>query len=234
MLQFIKQQITLIAHIFYPNVCPNCLGLLTKTEKVLCLSCEVNLPKTNFHFYNDNPVEKIFWGRAPIIHGTAFIVFEKGSKSRNLLQLIKYRNRPDLARHLGMLFGRTLSQQAPHFQEINCIVPVPLHPKKFKKRGYNQCDPIAESLGKALNKEVLPNAIRRKHDNATQTGKNRMNRWENVSEIFEIAEANKLKRKHVLLIDDVVTTGATLEACIQKILEIEGTAVSVATLAITL
>lgn len=222
-----------LGHLFFPHICVGCSGLLTHQEKVLCVICEARLPKTLFHRINHNPVEKIFWGRIPFIHASSFLFYEKGSITKNLMRLLKYKNRPDIGAHLGDIFAHQLSEEAPQYGNINAIVPIPLHPKKLKKRGYNQCAAFADALGKVLHKEVLHEVVVRTENTVSQTGKTRMDRWKNVSNIFKIKDTKALKRKHILLIDDIVTTGATLEACANEILQIEGTAISIATLAVT-
>jgi ComF family protein len=227
----INEYIKGLAHLFFPHVCAGCNGSMAPGEDVLCLKCELKLPETRFHKIADNPCEKKFWGRVNIERASSFLFFEKGSGTQKLMQLLKYQGRQDIGSYLGRLFAEKIKKDAPEFCSIDAIIAVPLHDAKLRSRGYNQCDPIVHAFAESWQKPVYKNVLIRTHNNITQTGKNRMGRWENVHKIFAVAEPDKIKNKHILLIDDVLTTGATLEACAQEILEIEGTRISILTLA---
>lgn len=199
-------------NLIFPKLCSACNKSLVKNEPIICISCQTNLPKTNYHLDIDNPINKIFWGRINIEMAAAFYSFSTKSKVQNLLHQIKYRNNKEAGFFVGKLYGFEL-RNTNYFKQIDFIIPVPLHQKKLKERGYNQSELIANGLSSSLIAPVITNILYRKIDSATQTKKKRYNRWENVGEIFEIKNIELLKNKNVLLVDDVITTGATLEAC---------------------
>jgi ComF family protein len=186
--------------------------------------------KTNFHLEKDNPVSQIFWGRVKIEHALSFYYFIKGGILQKLVHEIKYRGAKELAYELGKESAYVL-KESDFFSKIDYLCPVPLHKQKEKKRGYNQSEWIARGLSEVLNIPVEKNILKRKIYTSTQTKKNRQQRWENVKDAFDIGEKHKLEKKHILIVDDVLTTGATLEACAQNILEIDGVKVSIFTLA---
>lgn len=194
------------------------------------MHCWHDLPVTNFHFSPDNKVAKLFWGRVQIENATAFFAYNKGSNYQHLIHFIKYKGLKKLGFETGIRFGQTL-KNAVNFGDADIIVPVPLHREKEKQRGYNQSEWIASGLGVSMQKPVSVNNLVRKIHTSTQTRKNRFERWENVDSIFEIKNPGVFAGKLVLLIDDVVTTGSTLEACTSELLKISGTRVSVAALA---
>ena len=169
-------------------------------------------------------------GRANITLATSFCRFDKGGHLQHLLHELKYKGNCDVGRKLGVLFGYDLIQSSL-FQDINAIIPVPLHPKKEKKRGYNQSTEICKGLAESMNRPMITGNLIRVVHTATQTRKGRFERWENVSGIFNVKNANELQGKHLLIVDDVVTTGATLEACCEPLLKVPGVRVSIATVA---
>jgi len=187
------------------------MRVLNQHEKELCLYCISSLPKTNFHLIEGNPVEKMFWGRINIEKATAFYYFTKHGKIQNLLHHIKYKDMKEVAYTVGRLFGQDLKQDGI-FRDVDYIIPVPLHPKKLKIRGYNQSEYFGSGLADALHVPILVNNLVRTVHSATQTNKSRFQRWTNVSDIFSLTEPELLKNKHILVVDDVITTGATIEA----------------------
>jgi ComF family protein len=187
------------------------------------------LPATNFHKENDNPVAKIFWGRAMLEHATAGYFFRKGNRIQKLVHQVKYRGQKEMGKLLGCEMGKYLCNS--YFSDIDLIAPVPLHPQKFSKRGYNQSEWIARGIAESMNKPVDAQTLVRRIFTETQTRKKRFDRWENVDSGFELVSPETFAGRHVLLIDDVITTGATLEACIHAILSAPGSKASVATLA---
>jgi ComF family protein len=187
------------------------------------------LPETGFHNFPENPVEKLFWGRIKVENATAFLFYDKQSKYGHLLHEFKYKGYREIGMYLGELLGSRLKTTA--FNEIDVIVPIPLHYSKLRSRGFNQSEIFGQGLSKALNKPIQGNALKRNVFTSTQTKKGRFDRWKNVEGIFQIPDRELLKNKHILLIDDVVTTGATLEAAGSEILNIEGTRLSIATMA---
>ena len=218
--------------LFYPRLCAGCATSLVHGEEVLCLNCMADLPRTNYHLNNENPVFQIFVGRVNITMATSFCRFDKGGRLQHLLHELKYKGNREVGHKMGILFGYDLAQDTL-FQDIDAIIPVPLHPKKEKKRGYNQSHEICKGLSESLNMPIITGNLVRAIHTASQTRKGRFERWENVSGIFNVNNIALLTGKHLLLVDDVVTTGATLEACCEPLLQIPGVKVSIATLAST-
>jgi ComF family protein len=216
--------------LFYPRLCAGCNSPLIKGEEVLCLKCLADLPRTNYHLYEENPVYQIFIGRANIALATSFCRFDKGGRLQHLLHQLKYKGNREVGRKMGFLFGFDLIQNLL-YQDIDAIIPVPLHPRKEKKRGFNQSVEICKGLSESMKRPLILGNLIRQVDTSSQTRKGRFERWENVSGIFRIKNGSLLSGKHLLLVDDVVTTGATLEACCAALLEITGVKVSIATLA---
>ena len=218
-------------NLIYPKLCLACDGNLPPYEELICIKCQYQLPKTNHHKSKENPFTERFWGRVPIETGASMYYFTLGSRVQHLIHQLKYENKSEIGYKLGKLYGYQLKEE-PHFQNIVAIVPVPLHPKKMHIRGYNQAAAIGEGLAESLNIPHYPHALYRKVFTNTQTKKSRAERLENVFQAFAVKNVNQLKGKHILLVDDVLTTGATLEACATRILEVEGTKVSLMTIAI--
>ncbi|MEA3318344.1 MAG: ComF family protein [Bacteroidota bacterium] len=217
-------------NLFYPDLCVVCGEHLLSQEKYICTSCMYNLPKTKFHIDKDNPVAQLFWGRANLENASAFYYYTKGSKYQKMIHKFKYHGLKEIGYVLGKAFGNELINS--DFKNIDIIMPVPLHPKKLRKRGYNQSDWIAMGLSKTMGKKVDCKSLYRNTHTSTQTNKSRFDRWKNVENIFGIKNKDKLSNLHILLVDDVVTTGSTLEACANIILEIPDTKVSIATLGV--
>jgi ComF family protein len=215
--------------LLYPDLCASCNQPLFKGEKEVCSRCRAYLAYNRFHDDKENPVAQVFWGRIRIENATAFFTFRKGSRIQKILHKLKYQNQQSLGVELGRWFGAELSKT--DFNAVDCIAPVPLHPRKLRKRGYNQAELIAKGLAETLEKPLLPHLLKRIIENPTQTHKNKFERWLNVDGIFDVNEIEKLSCKHVLIVDDVITTGSTLEACAHAILKVPGTKVSVAVLA---
>lgn len=214
--------------LIYPETCVACGIHLTRLEKTICTACLYNLPVTKFHTMKDNPVEQVFWGRTDIFSATAFCYFVKDGKLQKILHALKYLNRQDVGEEMGRQFGNVLLE-SDRFCTIDAIVPVPLHPKKQRLRGYNQSLSIATGLSQSLNTEVK-DALKRVLFNPTQTKKGRYERWENVAGIFELNPEYNLQNMHVLLVDDVMTTGSTLEAAIVALQKIPNIKVSLGVL----
>ncbi|MGF1584525.1 MAG: ComF family protein [Bacteroidales bacterium] len=217
-------------NLIYPAVCVACGSVLVTQEKYICLSCIFNLPKTNFHLDKDNPLEQLFWGRLNIQAAAALYYFEKGSKSRKILHHIKYLGNKQLAEYIGVLYGSELARSG-HFSETDFLVPVPLHQSREVKRGYNQSEWFARGLAKGLGKQLYPDILVRYIGTDTQINKSRTERWENVENCFRVRDPARIENKHVLLVDDVVTTGATLESCAMAIMLKPGIRLSILTMA---
>lgn len=220
------------AGLFFPKTCISCGNSLYSDEEVLCLKCQYRLPRTNFHLSHENPVMEIFRGRLPLYSATSFLFFNKGGMSQQLIHQLKYKGKKEIGLYVGKLFGRQLNE-SELFQHADALIPVPLHPKKQFKRGYNQSLLITRGMAATMNAGVYPNTLFRKIHSSSQTKKSRYQRWENVKDIFEMKQAEKLDGKHLILVDDVITTGATLEACANILLQIPNVKLSVASLAYT-
>jgi len=219
--------------LIFPKICACCGNSLWKHEEIICTFCDFHLPRTNFHLEKDNPASKTFWGRAMIESATAFYYFNKGNKVQRLVHLLKYKGRKDIGIFIGEKQGQLL-KYSPFFNTAEMIIPVPLHKKKLMQRGYNQSEQFAIGLGKAMRIPVNPYILFRNKFTETQTRKSRFNRWQNVSEMFALKDPLILEGKHILLVDDVITTGATLESCIAVLSAIPGIRISVAAIAVTM
>ena len=216
--------------LFYPKLCLACGQNIPAEEDIICISCHYRLPKTDFHLERENFFTEHFWGRVPIHSGAALYYFTKTSRTQKLIHKLKYEHQPLIGLKLGQLYGHAL-KASPYFNMVEAIVPVPLHPRKKKIRGYNQSDAFAKGLAQSMNLPWYPNALQRVEMTTTQTKKNRLDRFENVRQAFQVAQIKLLEGKHLLLVDDVLTTGATLEACALQILDVPNTKVSFATIA---
>ncbi len=217
--------------LIYPNLCLVCGENLLKSEQHLCLNCLHNIPKTNYHLLTDNPVEKRFWGKVPIYRATAFFFFQKGSPFQKLLHSLKYKGNKEIGFVLGKYAGADLLDSLD-FASVDLIIPVPLHPKKYKIRGYNQSEWIGKGLSEILKVPQNTTALCRIYENVTQTKKSVFERYENTEGIFELSDREVLIGKHILLVDDVLTTGSTVEACIRTLIGTENIKVSVFTLGV--
>lgn len=196
----------------------------------MCSKCFLHLPETHFKSYTDNPVSRTFWGRIPIKTGTALFYYRKGGAAQKLIHLLKYQGHKDIGYFLGNLLGASMSASEV-YDSVEVIIPVPLHHKKYRRRGFNQSELIARGIQEILNIEVDIKSVLRAASSETQTKRSGYNRWENVSGIFELANDENLRNKHVLVLDDVITTGSTMEACLNAIINVEGISISVASIA---
>jgi len=221
-----------LANLFFPKLCAGCGNDLYGIEELLCIACIDKLPETNFHFHSNNPVEKIFWGRLPLVSATSHMYFTKDSLLQHLLHLFKYNGNKEIGYYFGRCMGKSLLQ-SNCFLHVDALIPLPLHPKKEKLRGYNQAAVLCDGIAEITRIPVLKNAIIRPLSTETQTHKNRIRRWQNIEGKFLLADRGTISNKHVMLIDDVVTTGATIEACGQELLQVDGLRLSIATLAYT-
>jgi ComF family protein len=199
-------------------------------EGVFCITCLYEIPLTRYWNDKENPVAQTFWGRVNIENACAYFFFAKGSKYRPLLHKLKYKGQRDIGVELGIQFGQAL-KKSELYKGIDFVVPVPLHPRKLRIRGYNQAEAIAEGIAKVIGAGLSTNHLIKTEFTETQTRKSRAERVLNVSESFSLNNSKELEGKHLLLVDDVITTGATLETCAAKLLEVEGCKVSVAALA---
>lgn len=222
-----------LVSLFYPRTCMSCGNTLFRHEETICTFCLFHLPKTHFHKEADNPVSRIFWGRVNLVSAAAFYNFGKGGKVQHLIHQLKYKNHPEVGVYIGKLYGIEL-QESSFFNGIDLVIPVPLHPLRQRKRGYNQSEQFAIGLCTSMPARLDVHALYRTFASETQTRKSRFSRWENVKEIFAIRDEENLQGKHILLVDDVITTGATIEACAAMLLKVPGVKVSVAAIACTI
>ncbi len=219
-----------LAHLFFPRLCAGCGTDISRPEKVLCVQCWLRLPRTNFQTLPENPVANIFRGRAEVEQAAACFYFSKDSLLQKLIHQFKYKDRKDIAIYLGMKMGALLKETAL-FQRVEVVIPVPLFAAKEKHRGYNQSALLAAEIAGQLAVPLLENVLVREKPGDTQTRKSRMARWQNVAGAFTLKKPEAIAGKNVLLIDDVLTTGATLEACTRTLSAAPATKVYIATLA---
>jgi len=226
-----KKPFTELVNLFYPNLCLICGETLMKNESQICLSCLRQIPRTNFHLVADNPVEKKFWGKVPVFRGTSFFYFQKGSAFQKLIHELKYKGNREIGRILGKYAAVELLGTIG-FPEVDLIIPIPLHPGKFALRGYNQSEWIGKGIAEIFEKPLDTTTLIRSKANTTQTKKAVFERYENTEGIFKITNTEVIENKHVLIVDDVLTTGSTLEAAINVLVSIPNVKVSVFTLAV--
>jgi len=218
--------------LFYPEVCLCCHKHLTINEKTICITCRHELPLTHLSSENDNLVEKSFYGRIPVVSATALFYFFKKSNVQELIHALKYKNQQQVGVLLGSWLGDEMAN-SKRFLNIDYIIPVPLHKKKLKSRGYNQLTTFGKSLSEILKIPFMENNLLRISSTNTQTKKLRFERWKNVQELFIVKNPEILDNKHILLIDDIITTGATLEACYTAFENTKNLSVSIACMAYT-
>ena len=233
MIKAITSYLNDFAHLFFPHNCAGCGSDILENTAFLCAECFQQLPPTVFFSKPKNPVEKIFYGRIKVESAGSAYYFSKESLLHHLIVALKYQGNKNAGIYLGKLLGNEVVL-AERFNDIDMIVPLPLNEIKEKKRGYNQAMVIAKAIAEVMNKPVCADAVIRTVFTETQTHKNRISRWRNMEGVFEVRTPEILAGKHVLLIDDVITTGATLEACGAEILKVPGTKLSVATVAYTI
>ncbi|MEP7264071.1 MAG: phosphoribosyltransferase family protein [Bacteroidota bacterium] len=222
---FISDFISLL----YPDLCQACGHSLLKGEEVICIRCQMQLPRTNYHQDVINPIIKHFWGKVPVHAATAYYFFYKGEKVQHLIHRLKYKNCPEVGVKVGFLLGNEL-KESQLYNDVQVIVPVPLHEDKLRIRGYNQSEEIAKGLSQSYQVESANLIMRLKHTE-TQTRKHRFQRYQNVDKVFAVTEEKEVYGKHILLVDDVITTGSTLVACAEELLKVHGAKVSVAAMA---
>lgn len=216
--------------LFYPKLCLACGEGLPVGEDYICLPCQYKLPKTDYHLTADNDFTARFWGRVPLHSGAALYHFHKGGRAQRLIHQLKYKGQRTVGVRLGEWYGLQL-READLFKTVERIVPVPLHPKRQHFRGYNQSAAFAQGLSTTMG-VPWSKSLRRPTYTQTQTRKSRLERFDNVATAFELVNASHMTQQHVLLVDDVITTGATLEACAHELLKVPGLKLSMATIAI--
>lgn len=222
-----------LVNLFFPKVCYACLNLLGDQEDTICLECRHDLPITNFHFDNTTSVAKILYGRAQIELGTALFRFEKKGKVQQLIHNLKYKGHE----HIGFVLGNWLGGELKTieaYKNIDAVIPVPLHKNKLKKRGFNQVALFGQQVAEALDVEYLDDVLVKITNTNSQTNKNRFTRWTSNDDLFALKNLETIENKHILIVDDLITTGATLEACILALNNSKSIKISIATMAIAL
>ena len=220
-----------IVNLFFPKVCYACLHLLSDNEKTICINCRHDLPVTNFHFDNDDTVTKVFYGRAKIESGTALFRFEKKGLVQQLIHGLKYKGYENIGFSLGNWLGGELKNIEP-YKSIDIVIPVPLHKKKLQKRGFNQVAKFGQQIAEALKADYKADVLLKVTASKSQVNKKRLARWNHSDELFTLANSESIENKHILLVDDIITTGATLEACIAVLNQAKNVKISIATMAI--
>jgi len=220
-----------LLNLFFPKICYACSDLLNDNELHICTSCRHQLPVTNFHFDEDKTVEKVFYGRVKIEKATALLKFQKKGRVQHLLHNLKYKGHETIGQFLGAWLGQELSD-TKDYGTIDVVIPVPLHKNKLRKRGYNQVSKFGEEIANALETDFEENVLVKKTATATQVFKKRFARWHDSDENFSLQNADLISGKHILLVDDIITTGATIEACSNILQKAKNVKISIAAMAI--
>jgi len=226
---FLKDCSSSLLHLVFPHLCEGCGNDNVQKEELVCFACLASLPETNFHLHGANPVEKLFWGRIPLRAAMAHYYFTKASLIQHLLHALKYKGKKELGTCLGRRMGTALVA-SNRFMSVEALIPLPLSGRRQKQRGYNQAALICEGISSVLNVPVWNDVVGRRSFSESQTKKSRVERWQNMEDRFILLNGERIKNRHVLLVDDVVTTGATLEACGAELIKASGATLSVATL----
>jgi ComF family protein len=216
--------------LLFPRLCYACGDHLMRNEKLICTGCHVMIPRTSYHLEPDNPVAQVFWGRCQIQKAAAFSYYNKGSRVRHLIHNLKYKGIKEIGIELGSIYGPIL-ERSGFTAGIDLIIPVPLHPSKEKLRGFNQSELISQGIAQSTGLPVTCSALSRIAMSSTQTRRSRYDRWTNVEGIFKVVDPDQIAGRHVLLVDDVITTGSTIESCVNELLKTEGVTVSVVAIA---
>lgn len=220
-----------INNILLPRVCFGCNAQLSRGENILCTVCRHEVPLTDYNYSDENPVDRMFYGRIPIKKAVSFLFFTKKGVVKELLHFLKYKNQERVGDFLGEWCGASIADERD-LKSVDIVVPVPLHFKKQKKRGYNQVTLFAKSIANAIKAEYRDDILIKVNNTKTQTKKNRLLRWENAQEVFEVNAPTNKDFHHILLVDDVITTGATIEACAKKLHSLGNISISVLSMAV--
>jgi len=212
--------------LLFPRVCYGCGNHLLRNENLICTGCYVTIPRTNYHLQPENPVAQLFWGRCLVEKAAAFSYYERGSRIRNLIHRLKYSGIKEIGYELGRIYGVSLKSSG-FTSDVDIIIPVPLHPSKKRIRGFNQSEFISAGIADATGLLINLNSLVRVVLSATQTTRSRYDRWTNVEGIFRVDDSDSIRGKHILLVDDVITTGSTIESCVNELLKVADVKVSV-------
>ena len=225
-----KQIISDVLNFLLPRKCVMCGNRLTVSEKSVCTSCYIHLPFTNYHTMEHSPLEQMFWEQFPIERATSFFHYD-GKGVHHIIHALKYDSRPDVGYNLSRIYSKELKEYG-FFDDIDCIIPVPLYWKRQMKRHYNQSFYIAKGINKVTGIPIYNNVLKRAINNPSQTTMNSSERKANVDGIFQLKDKEKIEGKHILLVDDVTTTGATITSCAKELAKADNTKISVLTLAL--
>lgn len=220
-----------LEQLVYPEVCGNCGARVESGLRFVCVQCRIDMPTLDLHRLPENEMTDRFWGRLPVARAAALLSYGEGQPSRRLIWHLKYDNRPAIGTWLGGWLAETLTGDCS-FGTFDVVVPVPLHPRRRRERGYNQAEQIANGIAEVSGASSLPHAVARLRHTDTQTKKSSFDRAKNMEGVFGLSPKHGLRDKHVLLVDDVMTTGATLEAVGQEIVRGEPASLKVATVAL--
>lgn len=223
-----------LINLFFPKVCYACHNLLSDNENGICTVCRHELPVTNYHLEDENPVLKTFYGRVKLEHAASLLLFYKKGMVQQLLHNLKYRGHEKIGTLLGQWLGHEL-EKSKQFNDIEVVIPVPLHKSKLRKRGYNQVTKFAQELAASLDAEYIDNVLVKSTPTKTQVFKKRFARWDASNAVFTLQNAELIQGKHILLVDDIITTGATIESCVNTLLDHQNNKdikISIATMAI--
>ncbi|MDI1316744.1 ComF family protein [Flavobacterium sp.] len=221
-----------LLNLFFPKACAGCESFLLKDEKVICTQCRHDIPLTNHHKIYNNEIFQKFYGRIPLEFGSAFFYFHKKGIVQEMMHKLKYKGQEEI----GEVIGNWYSEELKHLEQIkkiDCIIPVPLHKKRLRERGYNQVESFGRALSENLKIPYEETVLSRKLYTKTQTKKNLLGRSDVIDSVFDISFSEKHHGKHFLLIDDVMTTGATLEACSHALLKVPDAKISIVCMAMS-
>ncbi len=220
-----------LINLFFPKVCSGCHSFLLTNESVICTTCRHNIPLTNHHLNLENEAFKKFYGKIDVSFAMAMLYYNKKGIVQELIHNLKYKGHQEIGTVLGEWYAKEL-EKSELIKTVDCIIPVPLHQKRRKERGYNQIETFGRALSTTLDIPYNDKLLYRKKHTQTQSKKTLLNRSEGITHVFDVAYQQKDHNKHYLLIDDVLTTGATLEACARTLLQIPGTKISIICIAI--
>lgn len=220
-----------LINLFFPRCCVICGSPLMRGEEFLCTACNMALPRTNYHLLPDNPVERLFWGRIELVRASSYFFYYRGGETRKIIHEMKYGGKKEIGEVMGRHMAAEL-QSSGFFDDIDLMLPIVLHPKRQKDRGYNQSEWIAKGISNVTGISINMDAVKRVKHVETQTRKTPFERWENVQHIFQLEHAEALEGKHILVVDDVLTTGATAMAFMESFAAVEDVRISLLTLAV--
>lgn len=220
-----------LINIFFPKVCYGCDNMMTDNEKYVCTKCRHELPVTNFHFDNKEAVKKVLYGRVQLENATSLLRFEKKGIVQELLHKLKYKGYQEIGKFFGDWLGSEL-HLSNNYRDVDMVIAVPLDRRKLRKRGYNQVHYFSKAIAESLGVPVLDNVLLKSGTTQTQVFKKRSLRWDSNKEVFKVVDFKFISGKHILLCDDIITTGATIEACANQLLKAPDVKISIATMAI--